>query len=656
MLILTTNQSIKKLNERDNEAMIRTTINLPFSFLMLLYFLSSIFSCSPSRDRVMESPEGKMQVSLTEGGTYVVYDRDTIIASTVIGLSLNGKENFLTAPSVALQKIQVDETWSTVIGKNQKVRNYYNEYTLPVEGDIPYQVIFRLYEDGLAWRYVFKDTAEEDSLVSLKEVSSISFSKSFTYWAFNGEKHNIGPLNSDNATRDSLDIPLIVQNNRDVFVAIHEADIHNMAPLHLSVDQNRISIESQSTIGGGDVNTSWRAIMFGKSAGELLESNLLVNLNEPCKIADPSWVKPGKSLWDWRVSGYKTADGYEYGLNTKSHKRFIDFASANNIQYLLIDADWYGAEFSETSDPTAAREGIDIEECMAYAKKKNVGVILYLNDVGARKFGLERVLSQFADWGAAGVKYGFMTGSPEEKVKNTRHIVEMCAKYHLMIDFHDNPIPPSGDERTWPNLITREYGHAQADARYSYQPETGVNTAIINQIAGPIDMTNGWFDLNNAHSRTKVFEEIPGTVTAEVAKLITVYTGLMVLPDSPEEYLKKDELFDCIRKMPPLFDSFQVLNSVLDSTITVARKDGDNWFVGSLTNREPRSLKIKLHFLEPNKQYRATIYSDSPDTHFLNNKEAYQIENNVSVNAQSEINATLAPGGGHAIYIEMIKN
>jgi len=208
----------------------------------------------------------------------------------------------------------------------------------------------------------------------------------------------------------------------------------------------------------------------------------LVNLNEPCKIEDTSWIKPGKSLWDWRVWGYRAQDGFEYGLNTKSHKRLIDFASENNIQYLLIDADWYGSEFSETSDPTTSREGVDIVDCMQHAKSKNIGVILYLNDIGARKFGLERVLEQFSEWGASGVKYGFMRGSPEEKVRQTRKVVELCARYKLMVNFHDYPIPPSGDSRTYPNLVTKEFGHSQADAQRSYFPETAVNQPLINMM------------------------------------------------------------------------------------------------------------------------------------------------------------------------------
>ena len=185
---------------------------------------------------------------------------------------------------------------------------------------------------------------------------------------------------------------------------------------------------------------------------------------------------------------------------------------------------------------------------------------------------------------------------------------------------------------------------------YEYFPEKSVTSSFVNMIAGPLDMCNGWFDLNRAHSRVKVFEEIPGTVAAEVAKLIVVYSGWMILPDSPEEYLKKDDLFDCIRKMPPQFDGFKVLDGKIGEFITVARQAGDNWFIGSLTNREPRTLEIDFSFLPQERVYAATVYEDADDSHFLNNKEDYQIRK-VNIDSDTKLTIKLAAGGGCAIYL-----
>ena len=505
-----------------------------------------------------------------------------------------------------------------------------------------------MYDKGFAYRFIFSE-----GVGRLEENSRISFAEDLTFWTYNGERHNIGPVNLSGYGEKVVQNPVVFKTQNSKYFAIHEAAIFEHAPFVLSNTKNNSLNLTQEVLSEGATQTSWRAFILGDRPGDLVESDLLVNLNEACKIADPSWIKPGRAMWDWRVWGYKAADGFQYGLNTVSHKRFIDFAAKNNVQYLLIDADWYGPEFDANSDPTSSREGVDIEECMAYAKEKGVGVILYLNDVGARKFGLERILKQFAAWGASGVKYGFMSGSPKDKVLNTRRIVELCAKYQLTVNFHDNPIAPSGDRRTWPNLITKEFGHSQADALRSYFPETIVTTTFVNMVAGPLDLCNGWFALESAFNgdRHKVFEAIPGTVAAEVAKLIVVYGGCFVLPDAPEEYLKKDDLFDCIRNMPAHFDSFKVLDGEIGEFISVARRSGDEWFVGSLTNRQSRELKINLDFLDKDKKYIATFYEDTDETHFLNNKEAYRVRTDIEVKQADVLTVKLAPGGGNAVWI-----
>ena len=522
-----------------------------------------------------------------------------------------------------------------------------------------YEITFRLYDEGFAYRYNFPANTITDSILIEQELTELSFKNDFTYWAYNEERHNLGPIVRSERDIERIRIPMVLQLAENQFMAIHEAEITEFAPYSINAASEDLNLKFNInySLRNEPFKTSWRTFILGDKVGDLAESNLLVNLNEPCKIEDPSWIKPGKTMWDWRVWGYKTEDGFEYGLNTESHKRMIDFATENNVQYLLIDADWYGPEFSNESDPTVSKGPINIQEDMAYAKANNVGIFLYLNDVGAKTFGLERVLKQFSDWGAAGVKYGFMQGSEEEKVKHTRDVIELCAKYKLMVVFHDGPIAPSGDSRTYPNMVAKEFGHAQADAMRSHYPETSVNQVLINQIAGPLDLTNGWFDLGSAHleNRPKVFREIPGTVVAEVAKLITIYTGLAVLSDSPEEYLEKDDLFDCVRKMPPQFDSFKILDAQMDEFVTVARQAGNNWFIGSLTNRDARTLEIDLSFLPADKKYMATLYEDTEETHFMDNKESYSIRTE-EINSTTKLTVQLAPGGGNAIYLEEISN
>ncbi|AKP53182.1 glycoside hydrolase family 97 protein [Cyclobacterium amurskyense] len=634
--------------------------------ISIILVLLAFVSCSKQSDFQLLSPNGALQVNVSNinnSSAFTIIDgSDTILESSIIGLKVNGISFVENVSFSDLKKTEINETWETINGKQEIVNNHYNGFNFKVaknqSSSYGYEIECRVYDDGFAYRYIFPSEAIQDSVKIDQELTSLNFRGDYSYWAYNGEKHNVGPVLRTEKTIKEVRTPIVMQFHDDSFMAIHEAEIMEFAPFTIAALSNDKSLGFHIAYSKRNqpFKTSWRAFMLGEKVGDLVESDLLVNLNEPSKNQDFSWVKPGKSLWDWRVLGYKAADGFEYELNTASHKRMIDFAAENNIQYLLIDADWYGDEFNENSDPTTTREGIDIVACMQYAADKNIGIILYLNDVGAKKFGLERVLKQFSEWGAVGVKYGFMKGGPEEKVKNTRAIVALCAKYKLMVEFHDNPIPPSGDRRTWPNLITKEFGHAQGDAKYSHFPETAVNQVLINQIAGPLDMTNGWFDLNSAHvGRPKVFEELPGTVVAEVAKLITIYSGWMVLPDSPEAYLKKEDLFDCIRKMPAQFDSYKVLDAALDNYVSIARKAGDDWFVGSLSNREARSITLDLSFLSKDEKYEAILYEDAENSNFLTNKESYIIRRQ-AVDANTKLVVRMAEGGGHVVYIKRISN
>ena len=630
-------------------------------FYIIIFVLITAPSCSKDQKSFL-SPDGKILVNfnLKNGspGYSLSYDGQTILNNSGLGLSISG--NLLNGP-FSIETIiasKKDTIWHPVTGKTSKVRNYYNEWTITLKENNAHHnklnITFRLYNDGIAFRYNIPKQTGIDSFTIEKDLTTFKFTSDLTWWSANGEHENLGPLPLDSLPGNTF-LPFLSKINDSLWVAIHEGAIYHYSPFMLGKTDSQFTAgcNIMPTEGKTDIPTSWRVIFIGTHPGKFLESNLLENLNPPCKIKDTSWIKPGKSMWDWRVWGYTAPDGYEYGLNTVSHKRFVDFASKHNIRYMLIDADWYGPEFDKNSDPTKARDGIDIETFMGYAHKKNVDVILYLNDVGARKFGLDTILRRFREWGAAGIKYGFMQGEGQTKVLHTREVVKACAENKLLVNFHDYPIPPSGDTRTWPNLIAREYCHAQADAKRSYWPETAVSAAFINMISGPLDLDNGWFDLNNAHKRVRVFEPIPGTAAAEAAKILVFYSGLTILPDAPEEYEKKADLFKFIENLPDSYDEIKVLAGTPDSFITIARRKGKTWYIGSLTNRTGRQVNIPLNFLKSDNKYKAIIYEDSPESHYIKNKEAYNIREK-EVSNDDVLNITLVPGGGCGIRIEAL--
>ncbi len=290
-----------------------------------------------------------------------------------------------------------------------------------------------------------------------------------------------------------------------------------------------------------------------------------------------------------------------------------------------------------------------------YADKQGVKILLYINDVARYNYDFEQTLATYKKWGAAGIKYGFMKGRGQKKVTDTREIVELCAKYNLVCDFHDGPVPPSGDRRTYPNYLTREFCHAQADATRSFTPRTFCTTVFCNMLAGPLDMCNGFLTLNGIEKvRPKVFKPINSTVVAEAARVLITFSGLSILPDTPDSYESKRDLFEFIAKLPMNWDETKILNGAIGEYITTARKAGNKWFVASACNEEGATLPILLDFLDADKSYEAKIYEDTPETHYITNKEAYQIRT-ITVKKGDRLEAKLAPGGGHCLYISPVK-
>jgi alpha-glucosidase len=377
-----------------------------------------------------------------------------------------------------------------------------------------------------------------------------------------------------------------------------------------------------------------------------------INLATPCKLENTGWIKPGKTLWDWRVHGYTAPDGFVYGINTISYKRFIDFAAAKGIEYFLIDADWFT---QVTKGHFVINEKLDLPEVLNYANDKNVDILLYY-DRHKGDFGDEELFSYYHSLGVKGIKYGFMGNN----VDFTRDAIQKSAQSQLMIDFHDGPVPFTGIHRTYPNAITREYCHAQQDSRRAFTPETFIKMALINAITGPLDMNNGNFDLTGINSglRQKGPRETNtyfSTVVSEAARTLVIFSGLVCIPDAPEAYAAKADLFEFIQKQPVgKWDESKVLNSKMAEYITTARRSGKEWFIGSVYNQQGGTLNINLDFLEEGQDYDITYYEDTEETHCRTNPEAYQVRKD-KVKKGDIVKAVMAPGGGHCMWIRPVK-
>ena len=377
----------------------------------------------------------------------------------------------------------------------------------------------------------------------------------------------------------------------------------------------------------------------------LTDSHLLELLNpDPDSRYDFSWVKPGLAVWDWRING-AVWDGFTYGMSYPSWVRMVDFAAEQGFKYLVLDANWYGPEFESDSDPVKGEKAQDVQRLLKYGKEKGVGIWLYLNDVGGRKYPIEKTLKQYGDWGAAGVKYGFMSGTQEEKNRWTKKITELCAQNHLLVDFHDGPVHPYGQMRTWPNAVTREYCHAQLDGHHVFEPKTFVTTVFVNMVAGPIDMNNGMFDLRQGHTtRVDESQPVPSTLVSEAARTLIAFSGVTILPDIPEYYRKYPALLNFLsaQKMP--WKESRTLAGEIGEYIVMMRETEDAYLVGAATNESGRTIDLPLSFLEKGK-YTVEVIEDGDDAHYLTNRESLKVTTRQLTN-NDKLTLKLAPGGG----------
>lgn len=641
----------------------------------------------------LSSPEGRVSADVR-----VLKSGETYLAARGPGLNLDLSRLGVEVDGEALSPVEfigqeasqhrsrVETAW----GKCSSYDNHYHEvlvsYRTTDERQYRYDLRLRVFDSAIAFRYEFPDAKSSGEPVRLtSELTAFNFggprqATGNTFWSYNGENEPLGPFPMFDPPVKKLRLPLTIKHGADGYAAIIEGATFEQAPMSLEVtnssDMTYSTYEAkapESTITTG--HTSWRVILLGDTPGDLLTGPAPYVLNTRCEF-DASWVQPGLAFWDWRAWGAKTDDGFTYGLDMASWRRFIDFAAENNIKYLVLDANWYGPEFEKTSDPRTSRDHlvyqpdltkpqvarkpapddwedpIDVPAIIAYGRERGVGVILYINDIARLNYPFEETLALYEKWGAAGIKYGFMEGKGQQKVLDTREIVRLCAKHHLLCDFHDGPVPPSGDERTFPNYVTREFCHAQADSMRSFTPGAFCKTVFVNMLAGPLDMNNGFFTLENpARDRPRVFQNIDSTVVAEAARVLITYTGLAILPDTPEAYAAKGDLFAFIRRLPMDWDETRILSGEIGEHITTARRSGEVWFLASATNEQGRKLTTKLDFLDPGRRYKATLYRDHPDAHYQTNREAYVVEK-AEYASDDELLATLAPGGGFCAILE----
>lgn len=631
----------------------------------LILFLSGIVtnqSVCAQKDYTLLSPNTKLKLAIhqTKDGQFsysFTANSQTLIKDAALGFQLNDGKIIPNTDWVVnnITHRTEDTEWKPIWGKRVIVPDQFNELTLDIaeqsEASGEMQLIFRTYNDGIAFRYSIPANQTE-ILTDVTELTSYNFAGDYTAWFYNGENHNIGPDKLSNY--DGRYMPIMTLQAGDKhFLALHEADLSMGNPLVLQTKKGATTFNvypQRETLKAG-YNSAWRVVLYGNAPGVLVDSHLIELLNPaPPTDRDFSWVKPGLAVWDWRIDG-AIVDDFTYSMSYPSWVKMVDFAAEEGIKHLVLDANWYGPEHEADSDPIAGEKAADVQRLLAYGKKKGVGIWLYLNDVGGRKYPIEKTLHQYGQWGATGVKYGFMNGSPEEKNIWTRRITELCAKNKLLVNFHDGPVHPYGQMRTWPNAVTREFCHAQLDAHRVFQPSTFVTTVFVNMVAGPIDMNNGMFDLRQGKT-TRIDENqpVPSTLVSEAARTLIVFSGATILPDIPEYYQKYPDLlrFISAQKMP--WKESKTLDGKIGEYIVMMRQTEDAYLVGAATNESGRILDIPLSFL-PEGKYELLRIQDGKEAHYLTNREVLIVDKQEVTNSNT-ISVALAPGGGSCLLIK----
>lgn len=635
--------------------------------LLFSMFFTITGRSAENKNYRLVSPDGRLNVELHRDAdgrfTYsLTADKKRMIEPSTLGFEVDAS----SIPSAGWSidnviKNSVRGQWIPLWGKRAVVEDRYNELVfewsnaaVPSGSIGRFHIVVRAYNDGIALRYVVPSTAI-GSVAPTSELTQYNFADDYTAWYYNGEQHNIGPerLTATDGTR----LPVMtIQADSTHYMALHEADLRQGNPLVLGSTAGQTSFNVASAPGAmkSGYTSPWRVILFGATPGVMVDSHIIELLNpDPDPELDFGWVKPGVAVWDWRIDGAQV-DWFTYTMSYPSWVRMVDFAAENGMKHLVLDANWYGPEHEAGSDPINGDKAAQVQQLLRYGKEKGVGIWLYLNDVGGRQYPIEQTLKQYGDWGAAGVKYGFMSGSPQQKNERTRLITRLCAENHLLVDFHDGPVHPYGQMRTWPNAVTREYCHAQLDGHHVFVPSTFVTSVFVNMIAGPIDMNNGMFDLRQGHTtRVDESQPVPSTLVSEAARTLIVFSGATILPDVPEYYRKYPVLLDFIAAQQMPWVESRTLSGQIGEYIVMMRQTKDAYLVGAATNENGRTLDVDLSFL-PKGKYELTLVQDGEDAHYLTHRESLKVDSRI-VSRRDKVSITLAPGGGTCMLLKAVK-
>ncbi|MGN8068622.1 glycoside hydrolase family 97 protein [Mucilaginibacter sp. SG564] len=699
-------------------------------FICIPYLLLMQHITFAQEDKMAEATmdKVKLHVQMQNDGrpTYdVIYNNKQFIKTSGLGFELADDSTFYkNFKWLGSDTKQVDETWSPVLGEVSKIRNHYQQLTVHLQHQGGQQrlldIVFRVFADGVGFRYEFPQQPNLGYFIITNERTEFALAgDDKAFWIPGDYDSNeylyttskISQVDNTQIVKNATDIavrtapdakavqtPLMLKSDDGLYINIHEAGLMNYSAMQLHVDNVTYKLTSAlvpDAVGNkaylkAPDHTPWRTIIVSDKAADILSSKMILNLNEPSRIANTSWIKPmkfvgvwwemqtGKSTWSYaKNADDKDANGKlipsgQHGANTANVKRFIDFAAQNGIQGVLVEGwnvgweDWFGNWKEDVFDFVTPYPDFDVADIQAYAKAKGVQMIMHNETSGSATNYERRMDTAFGfmnKFGYTSVKTGYVgriipRGEHHDgqwMVQHYTRVAQKAADHGVMLDAHE-PMRPTGVQRTYPNWIASEAGRGNEYNAFSTgnPPEHETIMPFTRLMGGPMDYTPGIFKLKNYSSNPE--RQVHTTLAKQLALYVTMYSPLQMAADLPENYQAHMDAFQFIKDVAVDWDDTRILEAEPGDYITIARKakgTGD-WFIGAITDEQARSTAFPLNFLDKGRSYECIIYADAANADWKNKPEAYQIKK-IRVDSNSKLNIKLAPGGGAAISIKLLK-
>ncbi|MDZ7334562.1 MAG: glycoside hydrolase family 97 protein [candidate division KSB1 bacterium] len=649
-------------------------------FLLLFAFTCLLsLSNSNARQYQLASPDQKIKVQLfvsDQVSFSVWFKNQQIIKPSAIGMRLD--EGRWLGKDISIHGVQrttIRETLQPVIKvKNANIENHCNQLMIQIKGD--YGLILRAYNDGFAYRWFtnFKKDIEVFEELATFEFGSdhpLYFAQEESFYTHSERLYQRMLLSEVTADRMGY-LPAVIDIPSGPKVAILEADLEDYPGMYLTGSLHSptallakfpyfpLEFEQRSDRDvlvtrradflvktRGQRVFPWRVLIIAERDAELVESQMVYKLAKDCQIANPSWIRPGKVAWDWWNWNNIYGVDFRAGINTKTYQYYIDFASRFGIEYVILDEGWY-----RLGNLLEVVPEIDIPQLVAYGREKNVGIILWMS-WKTLDDQLEPALEQFVRWGIKGIKVDFMQRDDQPMVNYYYKVAQEAAKRQLLVDFH-GAYKPTGLIRTYPNVLTSEGVRGLEWSKWSTEdpnPEHNVTLPFTRMLAGPMDYTPGAMINATKEQFRPVFQRpmSQGTRCHQLAMYVVFESPLQMLCDSPSNYLREAECMEFLARVPTTWDETRVLAAQMADFIVIARRHGNDWFIGAMTDWTARDLMIDFSFLG-DKKYTIELFQDGINA----DRNAMDFKKQVmTVHKGEQLKVHLAPGGGWVAWLHL---